>query len=123
MPEPIVEADQFIEIGRQSATPGDMPPEVAVALDRLRSGVVASALVRLSAVAAPVLLAVQVVPEGVSTRRVARSRWRMKKPPASSPRPNITAAPIPNARHAKPRVGFAGCDVTAAAACVPRPYR
>ncbi len=32
MPEPIVEADQFIEIVRQSTAPGDMSPEVAVAL-------------------------------------------------------------------------------------------
>jgi hypothetical protein len=32
MPEPIVEADQFIEIVRQSAAPEDMTPEVAVAL-------------------------------------------------------------------------------------------
>ena len=32
MPEPIVEADQFIDIVRQSAAPEDMPLEVAVAL-------------------------------------------------------------------------------------------
>ena len=32
MPEAIVEADQFIELVRQSADPQDMPPEVAVAL-------------------------------------------------------------------------------------------
>ena len=32
MTEAIVEADQFIEIVRQSAAPGDMSPEVALAL-------------------------------------------------------------------------------------------
>ena len=64
---------------------------------------------------------VQVVLWGVSPRRVARSRWRTKKPPASSARPNITAAPIPKAPHAKPRVEFVGCDVTAAAFCLPSP--
>jgi len=32
MPDAIVEADQFIELVRQSTTPQDMPPEVAVAL-------------------------------------------------------------------------------------------
>ena len=32
MPEPMVEADQYIEIVRQSAAPEDLPPEVAVAL-------------------------------------------------------------------------------------------
>ena len=32
MPEPIVEADQFIDIARRAAAAGDISPEAAVAL-------------------------------------------------------------------------------------------
>jgi hypothetical protein len=32
MSDPIVEADQFIDVARRSAAPEDMPPDVAAAL-------------------------------------------------------------------------------------------